>query len=137
MSAAASPAPTGVLGVLQKLQDVKIGGGSGVVVKRKDLVGILRNLCTLIRNGVGLPGAIATLREDPANRRYAPIFEKVGESVATGSTLSKSLALYPDSFPPLLVHQLRVGEQAGTLPDSLDRVTAQLEQGANLEVVLD
>jgi len=135
MSAAVS-APTGALGFLQKLQDIKIGGGPAVVVKRKDLVGILRNLCTLVRNGVGLPGAIATLREDPANRKYARIFDKVGESVATGSTLSASLAQFPESFPPLLVHQLRVGERAGTLPDSLDRVTRQLEQGANLKAFL-
>ncbi|QDT15824.1 type II secretion system F family protein [Alienimonas californiensis] len=134
MSAAITP--TGVLGVLRKLQEIQIGGGSGIVVKRKDLVGILRNLCTMIRNGVGLPGAIATLREDPANRKYARIFEKVGESVATGSTLSTSLAPFPESFPPLLVHQLRVGERAGTLPDSLDRVTRQLEQGANLKAFL-
>ena len=134
MSAAVSPA--GLLGFLQKLQDIKIGGGPAVAVRRKDLVGILRNLCTLVRNGVGLPGAVATLREDPANRKYASIFDRLGQSVATGNTLSASLAAFPESFPPLLVHQLRVGERAGTLPDSLDRVTRQLEQGANLKAFL-
>ncbi|NNJ26263.1 type II secretion system F family protein [Alienimonas chondri] len=133
---AAAPSPPGVLGFLYKLQEIKIGGGPAVVVKRKDLVGILRNLCTLIRNGVGLPGAIATLRDDPANRKYAVIFDRIGESVATGSTLSASLAEFPESFSRLLVHQLRVGERAGTLPDSLDRVTKQLEQGANLKAFL-
>ena len=136
MSAAAPPAPTGALGFLRTLQEIKIGGGPAVVVRRKDLVGVLRNLCTLIRNGVGLPGAIGTLREDPSNRRYARIFDRVGEAVATGSTLSAALAPFPESFPPLLVHQLKVGERAGTLPDSLDRVAKQLEQGANLRAFL-
>ena len=56
--------------------------------------------------------------------------------MATGNTLSASLAEFPDSFPPLVVHQLRVGERAGTLPDSLDRVTGQLEQGADLKAFL-
>ena len=64
------------------------------------------------------------------------MLDRVGESVATGSTLSASLALFPDSFPPLVVHQLKVGERAGTLPESLDRVTQQLEQGANLRAFL-
>ena len=133
MSAAAAARPAGLIGLLKTLQEIKIGGGPAVVVKRKDRAGILRNLCTLLTNGVGLPAAVATLREDPANRRYAAIFDAVGESVATGATLSGALAAFPDSFPPLLVHQLRVGERAGTLPDSLDRVTKQLEQGASLK----
>ena len=136
MSAAAPPAPAGLLGALHKLQSIKIGGASATAVKRKDLVQILRNLCTLVANGVGLPAAVATLREDPANRKYRAVFERIAESVATGNTLSASLAEFPDSFPALVVHQIRVGERAGTLPDSLQRVTAQLEQGANLKSFL-
>ena len=138
-AAAAHPAgsPKGLIGALKTLQDIKIGGGgNGAAVRPKDRVPILRNLCTLIKNGVGLPAAVGALREDPANRRYAALFDAVRDSVATGSTLSGALAAFPDSFPPLLVHQLRVGERAGTLPDSLNRVAAQLEQAAGLKAFL-
>ena len=136
-TAAAAPEPTGVLGVLHTLQSIQVGGGgASAKVKKKDLAQLLRNLSTLVGNGVGLPVAVRTVREDPANKKYAAILDRVAESVATGNTLSASLGQFPGSFPPLLVHQLQVGERAGTLPASLDRVTAQLEQGADLKAFL-
>ena len=135
-AAAAAPPKTGLMGVLHTLQSIQVGGGPADKIKKKDLVRILRNLHTLTVNGVGLPAAVRTLREDPANKKYAAVLDRVAESVATGNTLSASLAPFPDSFPPLLVHQLQVGERAGTLPDSLDRVAKQLEQGASLKKFL-
>ena len=86
---------------------------------------------------MGLPGAVATLREDPANKKYARVFDRVGESVATGSTLSTSLAAFPDSFPDAAgasTARRRAGRHAAGQPRP--RGDAQLEQGANLKSFL-
>ena len=119
-------------GIFAKLHQIKIGGDPGKRIKNADLVGLLRNVTTLVSNGVSLRDALETMAADRTLRRYRKILHSLSESVRHGNTLSSAMAEYPASFGSLMVNQIRVGERAGTLPDTLRNLTLQLEEGSTL-----
>ncbi|MCA9249335.1 MAG: type II secretion system F family protein, partial [Planctomycetales bacterium] len=101
-------------------------------IKRHDLVFILRNLATLVENGVSLQRALKTIAQEKTLARYAPILEEIRRRVETGETFSGVLASFPDTFGDLIVNQIRVGERAGTLAETLNQVTEQQEKMSHL-----
>tara|TARA_R110002049_G_scaffold27321_2_gene94121 strand:- start:235541 stop:236686 length:1146 start_codon:yes stop_codon:yes gene_type:complete len=132
-SSQASSKTPGSGGILSKLHDVKIGGDPGKRIKQADLVGMLRNITTLVSNGVSLRDALETVAADRSLKRYRRILNSLSESVRHGNTLSAAMVKFPASFDKLLVNQIRVGERAGTLPAALESVSKQLEEGATLK----
>jgi type IV pilus assembly protein PilC len=101
-------------------------------IPRFALAFILRNLATLVENGVPLPQALATLARERAIRRHAGVLDAIRKSVESGQPFSAALREYPHTFDELMIHQLRVAERAGTLATTLFRLTEQLEKGFKL-----
>lgn len=120
-------------GIIAKLQSIKIGGGGGDKVKKKDLVRILSNISTLISNGVSIPQALETVYADPAYKKYKSMLRRLAETVKGGGKLSAALKLFPSVFPSLLVHQVQVGEKAGTIQVTLGRIVDQLENSSKMK----
>jgi type IV pilus assembly protein PilC len=101
-------------------------------LKGRELNFVLRNLATLIDNGLPLARSLATLAQERSLRRQAPLLQAVCRQVETGTSFSSALARFPESFPPVLVSQVKVGERAGTLGASLQRIAAQLEKAGQI-----
>ena len=122
-------------GLLTKLHSIQIGGDSsgGKKIKDSDLIYILRNLTTLIDNGVALPKALATLASERSLQKYADLLETIRRKVAAGEAFSKALSQFPASFNPLLINHVRIGERSGTLPVTLHQITDQLENANDLK----
>lgn len=127
------PAPSGLDGFLKKLSEIQIGGGGGLSIKRKDMVYLFRNLATLLENGLPLAKALGTLRAEKALKKYFKLFDALERSVQQGSTLSAAMAKFPGAFPELLLNQIKIGEQTGTLVPTIGRLTKQLENGAQIK----
>ena len=121
------------VGVIAKLQSIQIGGSPKNQIRRKDLVLVLRNLSTLVENGVSLAQALNTVAADDSLRKHRAILNSLAESVRTGKSLSGAMSQFPTTFNSLFINQIRVGERSGTLNETLGRVTDQLEQGASLK----
>ncbi len=102
-------------------------------IKKKVLTFVLRNLATLVENGLSLPKALATLAKERSLKKYAEMFETIRRKIESGETFSNALALFPKTFDKLTIHQIRVGERSGTLALTIDRVTTQLENSSNLK----
>jgi len=103
-----------------------------IKIKRHDLTFVLRNLATLVENGLSLPKALGTLARERSLSRYANVFETIRKKIESGENFSTALALFPRTFPNLLVQQIKVGERSGTLAATLDRVATQVENASNL-----
>ncbi len=105
-------------------------------IKRLDLTFILRNVATLLENGVSLPKALHAVAREKTLQKHAPILDAVRRKVETGESFSGALAAFPETFDELMINQIRVGERSGTLTDTLAQVTVQLEKGNQLRALI-
>lgn len=133
-SFSANPAGKAHEGLLQKLQNIKLGGegASGVKMKKRDMVFILRNLSILVENGLSLPKGLETIVKEKSLRKYRGLLETIKRRVENGDAFSDALALFPDTFSDIIISQIRVGEKSGTIPATLDRIMQQLENSDNM-----
>jgi type IV pilus assembly protein PilC len=118
---------------LQKLQNIKIGGGKGTKIKKRDMIFVLRNVSILVENGLALPRALDTLVKEPSLKKYSHILYDVKQRVESGEAFSDALARFPESFSEIMVSQIRVGEKSGTIPQTLGRLMNQLEHADHLK----
>jgi len=116
----------------QTLSSIKIGGTQKKRIRRRDLIFILRNIATLIENGLSLPIALQTIVREKTLHQYKSMLAAICRTVENGDTFSDALKRFEDSFGELLIAQIKIGERSGTLPASLHRIVEQLEQADNL-----
>jgi type IV pilus assembly protein PilC len=93
---------------------------------------VLRNLATLLNTGASLTRSLGTLAQERSLRKYTVLLETVRHRLESGDTFSNALAAFPDTFDEVLVNQIKAGERAGTLPETLDRISKQMEQRDNV-----
>lgn len=101
-------------------------------LRRRDLAFILRNLATLVDNGLSLAKSLSTLARERSLRKHALLLETVCRRIETGTPFSDALALFPESFPAVLISQIHAGEKAGTLGSTLQRAASQLEKAGEV-----
>jgi len=111
--------------------ELKIPGFGGRV-KMKDLAIMSRQFATMINSGLSLMRALNILAEQTESKKLAEILTEVRNAVETGKSLSESMAIYPDVFPPLMVNMIRAGEVGGFL----DGVLIQIAENYEAEVRL-
>ncbi len=56
--------------------------------------------------------------------------------VNEGSTLSAAMAQFPETFNELTINQIRIGERSGALPETIARITSQLENAAGVRQMI-
>lgn len=91
----------------------------------------MKRLSLLIRSGMSIPEAVRTLGE--GERR--PIARALGDAADTvegGGMFSNGLGLHANVFAPLSIQIVRVGEESGSLADSLSYLALELEKQARL-----
>ena len=93
-------------GLLAKLHSIQIGGKKDghTKIKRSDLVYILRNLATLVENGLALPKALETLAKERSLQKYSEQLDTLRKKVESGESFSGALKLYPESFSDVMVN---------------------------------
>lgn len=105
-------------------------------IRRREVTYIMRNLATLIDNGVSLQRALGTLASEESLRAHADVLKDLRHRIEVGETFSNALARYPDAFDTLVVHQVKIGEKAGTLGRSLLTIADQLEKAGNIRAMV-
>ncbi len=102
-------------------------------LKDRDLVFILRNLSTLTSSGVPLPKALSTLAEERALEKHRDMLHVIRRKLESGESFSKALAHFGDTFDPVMVNQIKVGEHSGTLGETLTSIARHCEDGHRLK----
>ncbi len=101
--------------------------------KSHELTFILRTLSTLLDNGVSLPKALATLAKEETLAKHGDVLEALRRKVESGTSFSAALVDYPHVCDNVTVSQLRVGEQSGTLSNTLRQLSESRDQTAELK----
>lgn len=92
----------------------------GAVSRHVNLALFCRTLSVLLRTGTTIDDALAACAATVPNVRYAAFLKTAHEQVKSGSALADVLRQQPRLFAPTDVQILQVGENSGTLTDSLD-----------------
>jgi type II secretory pathway component PulF len=99
---------------------------AGEVIVKTEVARFTRMLGTLLKSGVAMIPALAVVTEMLANQVLVAVAEGLGDGARRGAGLARPMA-EAGTFPPLVVHMVRVGEETGRLDEMLLQVAAALE----------
>jgi type II secretory pathway component PulF len=102
-------------------------------LKDRDMVFILRNLSTLTSSGVPLPKALGTLAEEKALEKHSDMLNSIRRRLENGESFSSALTHFGQSFDTVMINQIKVGEHAGTLGETLTTIARHCEDGNRLK----
>ncbi len=97
-------------------------------VTRVDVALLCRQLATLFGVGIPILRALQILGRRSPNRRLGKVVRAIGYEVEQGRALSEAMAKYPRIFGSFIVNTVRAGEEAGTLPETLNMLADYLEK---------
>lgn len=97
-------------------------------IRFHDITLFTRQMAGLLKAGVPMLRALATVSGQSSNTRFAGILERVSTAIRNGSTFSAALSEYPRVFSPLYVSMVRAGESAGALDQILWRLAEEREK---------
>ena len=92
-----------------------------------DLLLFSRQMHTLLKSGVPIMRALASLQEAAINPEMKRVIGEVRESLESGRELSQALARHPRVFSPFYLSMVRVGEATGLLEEIFYRLFEHLE----------
>lgn len=92
----------------------------------------LRQLASMLRSGVTLVNALATVEDQALSPRARRTWRRVRESILHGCSFAESLAHESRHFDEIVVRLGEVGERSGELEHAVTRAADQLEARRNL-----
>ena len=92
-----------------------------------DLMLFARQMHALTKAGIPLSRALRSLSQSTENKRLAEVLEDIIDQLEAGRELAAGLAMHNKVFPPLFVNMVRVGENAGKLEESFQRLYQYLQ----------
>ncbi len=92
-----------------------------------------RNLQVMISAGVSLPNSLRVLEKQAKSRRFKKILSEISKGVVKGENFSSILQRYPNVFSNLYSSMVKVGEESGTLENTLKILTNQMEKEHDLK----
>lgn len=101
-------------------------------IKADDRALFTRQLADLLKAGVAINRALATLAAQTSNRLLSQTIAEIGKEVSAGKALHEALARFPKVFPPLYISMVRAGETGGFLEDVLMRLALFIEKDQEL-----
>lgn len=97
-----------------------------------DLSRLLRQMAVLLRAGVPLTDAVASLARQQRGKPSAETLEALRAHLLEGSSLAASMERHPLVFPDMYVRMVAAGETSGALETVLDRCADHAESTAGL-----
>lgn len=113
------PSDLATRGILGRLSERKI--------LSQDVQLFSRQMHTLLKAGVPILRALASLEESATNRSFARVIRDVRGSLDAGRELSAAMARNPKVFTPFYQSMIRIGEVTGRLEEVFDRLFGYLE----------
>jgi type IV pilus assembly protein PilC len=101
-------------------------------ISLKEKMFFAKYLAALLQSGIPLDKGLLAIHNQTKSRALHRILHVILTDVASGEFLTTSLKRFPRVFDQLFVSLVEVGEQSGTLTDSLSRIAQHLEKTREL-----
>jgi type IV pilus assembly protein PilC len=92
-----------------------------------------KNLRVMIKTGISLPRAFKILSRQAKNNKFKKALKEISEKISKGKSLSESLGFFPAIFSDLYKETLKVGEETGSLEESLEILDNQMQREHDLK----
>lgn len=115
--------------------------GAGISIKLPFFGGVslsekmifTRNLQVMISAGVALPNTLKILSRQSKSRKFQKVISQISEGVVKGENFSDLLAKHKSVFSDLYCNMVKVGEESGSLENTLSILTRQMEKEHELK----
>lgn len=87
-----------------------------------------KHLGMMIKSGIPIGEAIATIQQQTKNPAFQKLLGSVLADVSNGKPLEKALSKHPKIFDPFYVNLIRIGEESGNLEKNLEYLAEQLKK---------
>ncbi len=101
-------------------------------IKHAEVARVAKDLSTMLSAGLSLSRALLVIERETENKHLKEVATHLAAVVEKGSPFHSALAEYPSIFPEILVAMVRVGEESGSLAESLLTVALQMEHSDEL-----
>ncbi|MEM1330076.1 MAG: type II secretion system F family protein [Planctomycetota bacterium] len=111
-------------------------GSTGIKgrVSKMDLAVFTGQLAAVVRAGLPLLAALATIRPQLSNSLLREVVDEIGVSLSEDSVaFADTLSEHPSVFDAVYVGLVHAGEQGGRLPDALDEIAVYLRRSARVQ----
>jgi len=112
-------------------REIKLPGATKAVSART-LAVFSRQMAGLINAGLPLMRTLSILIEQTDDKKLQPALVQVQADVESGSSFSAALARHPQTFPPLMLSIIKVGEAGGFLGGALGSIADNYQREAEL-----
>jgi len=102
-------------------------------IPQKDIINFTRHMSVMISAGVTVFETLEFLIEQTKNKVFKSKLNIVLKNLNNGQSFSSSISKFPKIFPSIYVNIVRVGEESGTLPNSMKDLADSLEENANFK----
>lgn len=96
-------------------------------VRMPDIILFTKQFQTLFTAGIALPQIFGILSKQAENKRLGEAAADINRRLQEGESLEQAFSAQKRIFTPLYCAMIRAGEQSGSLPEVLDRLTVVLE----------
>lgn len=97
-------------------------------IKQKEIVEFTRHLSVMLSAGVTIFEAINFLKEQSNNKVFTSKLTRIIDSLNNGQSLSASMKRFPKIFPEIYTNIIQVGENSGTLAETMLDLANHLEE---------
>ena len=84
-------------------------------------------LSLLLNSGVTIDRGLGVIRRNTGSRPYAKLVGNLYDAIRSGSSLSESMEGQNDTFSPLYINLVKLGESSGTLPKIFARLAEDIK----------
>ncbi len=97
-------------------------------VKKKDLILFTMQFQSIITSGVPITVGLESLKDEASSKELKAVIEEIRLSLLQGNSIYGAFSRFKDVFPPYYLGALKVGEESGTLPKTLERIIKVMER---------
>ena len=91
-----------------------------------------RNLAVMISAGLPISRALNALSRQTKNKKFKRVIADLGATIQKGESLSAAMASHVEVFSELFISMVKAGERSGSMPESLNLISQQLERDLTL-----
>lgn len=96
-------------------------------VKMADVEFFTAELALLLSSGVRIDRGLDIIAKTKANPALAMLINDLSQSLKKGSSLTDAIKMHPETFEPLYVNLVQIGEAAGNLPEVFAELAKDLK----------